>query len=143
MPTMQATMPKPQAQAPNAIGLPRCQACGSMRPTARVSFHRNMGMLFALYGVHDQEPRVWLVGHDLLIRDAGLRHTERGQLRLGDARTARNAGIERHSGSNFAGGAPHSTFVAQGARVQPGFPTHASWRENSAEKKVACVGVAV
>ena len=46
MPTMQATMPKPQAQAPNAIGLPRCQGCGSMRPTARVSFHRNMGMLF-------------------------------------------------------------------------------------------------
>ena len=44
MPTMQATMPK--TQAPNAIGLPRCQGCGSMRPTARVSFHRNMGMLF-------------------------------------------------------------------------------------------------
>src|ERR1700747_3274077 len=44
MPTMQATMPK--TQAPNAIGLPRCQGCGSMRSTARVSFHRNVGMLF-------------------------------------------------------------------------------------------------
>lgn len=44
MPTMQATMPK--TQTPNPIGLPRCQACGSMRPTAHVSFHRNMGMLF-------------------------------------------------------------------------------------------------
>ena len=44
MPTMQATMPK--TQAPNAIGLPRCESCGSMRPTARISFHRNMGMLF-------------------------------------------------------------------------------------------------
>lgn len=44
MPTMQATMPK--VQAPNATGVPRCQKCGSMRPTARVSFHRNVGMLF-------------------------------------------------------------------------------------------------
>lgn len=44
MPTMQATMPK--VQAPNATGAPRCQKCGSMRPTARVSFHRNVGMLF-------------------------------------------------------------------------------------------------
>ena len=43
MPTMQATMPK--VQAPNAAGLPRCQRCGSMRPTAHVSFHRNVGML--------------------------------------------------------------------------------------------------
>ena len=43
MPTMQATMPK--APAPNAIGLPRCQGCGSSSPTARVSFRRNMGML--------------------------------------------------------------------------------------------------
>ena len=46
MPTMQATLPKTQTQVPSAIGLPKCQACGSMRPTARVSFHRNMGMLF-------------------------------------------------------------------------------------------------
>jgi hypothetical protein len=44
MPTMQATMSK--TQAPNAIGLPRCQGCGSMRATAHVSFHRNVGMLF-------------------------------------------------------------------------------------------------
>ena len=44
MPTMQA--PMPTVKAPTPVGVPRCQSCGSMRPTARVSFHRNMGMLF-------------------------------------------------------------------------------------------------
>jgi len=44
MPTMQATMPA--VKAPNAVGMPRCQKCGDMRQTARVSFHRNVGMLF-------------------------------------------------------------------------------------------------
>jgi hypothetical protein len=46
MPTMQATMPTTQAQAPNTVGMTRCQRCGSMRQTAQVSFHRNVGMLF-------------------------------------------------------------------------------------------------
>ena len=44
MPTMTAPMPT-TVQAPNAAGLPRCQSCGSMRSTAHVSFHRNVGML--------------------------------------------------------------------------------------------------
>jgi hypothetical protein len=44
MPTMQA--PMPTMQAPNAFGITRCQRCGSMRQTAPVSFHRNVGMLF-------------------------------------------------------------------------------------------------
>jgi hypothetical protein len=44
MPTMQA--PMPTMQAPNTLGLGRCQRCGNMRQTARVSFHRNVGMLF-------------------------------------------------------------------------------------------------
>ena len=44
MPTMQATMPA--VKAPNPVGMPRCQKCGDMRQTARVTFHRNVGMLF-------------------------------------------------------------------------------------------------
>jgi hypothetical protein len=44
MPTMQA--PMPTMQAPNTPGITRCQRCGSMRQTAQVSFHRNVGMLF-------------------------------------------------------------------------------------------------
>lgn len=43
MPTMQA--PMPTTQAPNAFGITRCRHCGSMRQTAPVSFHRNVGML--------------------------------------------------------------------------------------------------
>jgi hypothetical protein len=46
MPTMQATLPTTQAQAPNTLGMMRCQRCGSIRQTAQVSFHRNVGMLF-------------------------------------------------------------------------------------------------
>ena len=44
MPTMQA--PMPTMQAPKALNMTRCQRCGSMRATAHVSFHRNVGMLF-------------------------------------------------------------------------------------------------
>lgn len=44
MPTMQA--PMPTMQVPNALNMTRCQRCGSMRQTAPVSFHRNVGMLF-------------------------------------------------------------------------------------------------
>jgi hypothetical protein len=46
MPTIQATMPTTQVQAPKTPGMTRCQRCGSMRQTAQVSFHRNVGMLF-------------------------------------------------------------------------------------------------
>lgn len=43
MPVMQA--PMPTTQVPKALDVTRCQRCGSMRPTAHVSFHRNVGML--------------------------------------------------------------------------------------------------
>ena len=45
MPTMTAPTPTTQAPAPNASGIGRCQACGNMRQTAHVKFHRNVGML--------------------------------------------------------------------------------------------------
>ena len=46
MPTMQAPMPTTmQGPKPKSLDVARCQSCGSMRPTARVSFHRNVGML--------------------------------------------------------------------------------------------------
>lgn len=47
MPTM--TAPTPTTQATNqsaSLNVMRCQSCGGMRQTARVSFHRNVGMLF-------------------------------------------------------------------------------------------------
>lgn len=43
MPTMQA--PMPTMQAPKTLDMTRCQRCGSMRQTTRVTFHRNVGML--------------------------------------------------------------------------------------------------
>ncbi|HKS74126.1 MAG TPA: hypothetical protein VFB23_10785 [Candidatus Acidoferrales bacterium] len=47
MPTMTAPMPTTQAaKAPNSQNVVRCQSCGGMRQTARISFHRNVGMLF-------------------------------------------------------------------------------------------------
>ena len=47
MPTMTAPTPATQAaRAPNLQNVMRCQSCGGMRQTARVSFHRNVGMLF-------------------------------------------------------------------------------------------------
>lgn len=43
MPVMHA--PMPTTQVPKALDVMRCQRCGNMRPTAHVSFHRNVGML--------------------------------------------------------------------------------------------------
>ncbi len=43
MPVMQA--PMPAVKVPKAVDVARCQACGGARPTAHVSFHRNVGML--------------------------------------------------------------------------------------------------
>jgi hypothetical protein len=37
--------PMPTVQAPKTFDVTRCQRCGSMRQTARVTFHRNVGML--------------------------------------------------------------------------------------------------
>ena len=47
MPTI--TAPTPTAQTtkiPASQNVLRCQSCGAMRQTAKVSFHRNVGMLF-------------------------------------------------------------------------------------------------
>jgi hypothetical protein len=44
MPTMQAPITT-TTQTPKSVDVARCQRCGNMRPTARVSFHRNVGML--------------------------------------------------------------------------------------------------
>jgi hypothetical protein len=47
MPTMTAPTPTTQStKTPTSQNVVRCQSCGGMRQTARVSFHRNVGMLF-------------------------------------------------------------------------------------------------
>ena len=47
MPTMTAPTPATQTtRMPASQNVIRCQGCGGMRQTARVSFHRNVGMLF-------------------------------------------------------------------------------------------------
>ena len=43
MPTM--TAPMPTMQVSNSQSMTRCQSCGNSRQTARVSFHRNLGMV--------------------------------------------------------------------------------------------------